>query len=142
MDTFGGDQRCMVAIGGVWQQLVVLWDLPFDLSTAPLVLTHVMSRVAAYAHRKGIRLHIYLDDWLLPVAGCTAAPSGQDVHAGPLCLPGPDHEFPEIKPDSSPGFRFWGIYFQTVSFICHPLTDRWKELFTLLHDARNAFLYG
>ena len=35
------------------------------LSIAPQVLTCVMSKIAAYAHLKGIQLHIYLYDWLL-----------------------------------------------------------------------------
>ena len=39
--------------------------LSFGLSTAPLFFTRVMNEVAAYAHRKGGQLHIYLDDWLI-----------------------------------------------------------------------------
>ena len=37
----------------------------FWLSTAPLVFTRVMREVAPYAHRKGIWLHIHVDNWLL-----------------------------------------------------------------------------
>ena len=39
--------------------------LPFGLATAPLVFTRVMGVVASYAHRRGVRMHMYLDDWLL-----------------------------------------------------------------------------
>ena len=37
----------------------------FGLLTAPLVFTCIMSKVVAYAHLKGIRLHICQDVWLL-----------------------------------------------------------------------------
>ena len=40
--------------------------LPFGLLTAPLVFTRVMNMVAAHAHIEGIRVHMYLDDRLLP----------------------------------------------------------------------------
>ena len=39
--------------------------LPFGLSTTPLVLTRVMNVIAAHAHIHGIRVHMYLEDWLL-----------------------------------------------------------------------------
>ena len=39
--------------------------LCFGLSTAPQVFTRVMGVVAALCHRQGIRLHRYLDDWLI-----------------------------------------------------------------------------
>ena len=38
---------------------------PFRLAMAPLIFTGGMSEVVAYAHRKGVRLHMYLDDWLV-----------------------------------------------------------------------------
>ena len=39
--------------------------LCFGLSTAPQVFTRMMAPVAAAMHRQGIRLLLYLDDWLL-----------------------------------------------------------------------------
>ena len=39
--------------------------LCFGLSTAPQVFTRVMGSVATLCHRQGIRLHRYLDDWLI-----------------------------------------------------------------------------
>ncbi len=47
--------------GKVWQ----FRALPFGLSTSPRVFTKVLTPVLAYAHLHGIRLHMYLDDWLL-----------------------------------------------------------------------------
>ena len=39
--------------------------LCFGLSTAPQVFTRMMAPVAVLAHKAGIRLHRYLDDWLI-----------------------------------------------------------------------------
>ena len=39
--------------------------LPFDLSTAPLKFTVVIKEVKLMAMHKGIRIHQYLDDWLV-----------------------------------------------------------------------------
>ena len=50
-----------VACGKVYQFKV----LCFGLSTAPQVFTRVMAPVSAFLHRTGIRLHRYLDDWLI-----------------------------------------------------------------------------
>lgn len=47
--------------GKVWQ----LTALPFGLSTAPRAFTKVMKAVLSYAHLHGVRLHMYLDDWLV-----------------------------------------------------------------------------
>ena len=39
--------------------------LPFDLSTAPLEFTVVAKEVKLMALHKGIRIHHYLEDWLV-----------------------------------------------------------------------------
>lgn len=47
--------------GSVYQFRV----LCFGLSTAPRVFTRIVSALAAACHRSGLKLHTYLDDWLL-----------------------------------------------------------------------------
>ena len=39
--------------------------LPFGLSTAPLLFTKLLDTVSCWAHRRGIHLHRYLDNWLI-----------------------------------------------------------------------------
>ena len=51
----------VVACGIVYQFKV----LCFGLSTAPQVFTRVMAPVSAFLHRTGIRLHRFLDNWLV-----------------------------------------------------------------------------
>ena len=47
--------------GTAWQFTV----LPFGLSTSPRVFTKILKPVLAYAHLHQVKLHMYLDDWLL-----------------------------------------------------------------------------
>ena len=47
--------------GTSWQSTV----LPFGLSTSPRVFTKILKPVLAYAHLHRVKLHMYLDDWLL-----------------------------------------------------------------------------
>ena len=47
--------------GTSWQFTV----LPFGLSTSPRVFTKILKPVPAYAHLHRVKLHMYLDDWLL-----------------------------------------------------------------------------
>ena len=39
--------------------------LPFGLAPAPWLFTRVTKELCLVARRQGIRLHVYLDDWLL-----------------------------------------------------------------------------
>ena len=58
----------------MWQgQTYQFRVLCFGLSTAPQVFTRVMAPISALAHKKGYRMHRYLDDWLI------AAPSRAKV---------------------------------------------------------------
>ena len=42
-----------------------LTSLPFGLATAPLIFTSIVKEVKLIALQSGIRLHKYLDDWLI-----------------------------------------------------------------------------
>ena len=47
--------------GTAWQFTV----LPFGLSTSPRVVTKILKPVLAFTHLHWVKLHMYLDDWLL-----------------------------------------------------------------------------
>ena len=48
-------------------------SLPFGLATAPLVFTKLVKEVKLMALAMGIRMHQYLDDWLLRAPSCQEA---------------------------------------------------------------------
>ena len=53
----------------VWQGKVFQFRaLPFGLSLAPWVFTRITREMCIAAHAKGIRLLVYLDDWLILAA--------------------------------------------------------------------------
>ena len=98
--------------------------LPFGLSLAPWVFTRVTRELAISLRSQGIRVHMYLDDWL------TLAQSS------PLCM---DHSQQVINTASRLGFSphwekssltpsqkftFLGMAFNTLSFLVAPTEDR------------------
>ena len=64
-----------IAGGKTWQFRV----LCFGLTTAPQVFTRVMAPVSVLAHRLGIRLIRYIDDWLILAASEEEAARARDV---------------------------------------------------------------
>ena len=56
------------------------WALPFGLSTAPMEFTCVVKEINLMAQSRGIRIHQYLDDWLI------RAPTKESCHQGTQSL--------------------------------------------------------
>ena len=104
--------------------------LPFRLSTALLIFTWVMNKVAGYAHRQGIRLHIYLDELFL--AKDTWLLLELCVFLGLLV------NFTKSSLIPTREFVFLRIFFQAIPFTCRPSTDRWKRLLAFLHIFKRA----
>ena len=79
-------------------------SLPFGLAMAPLEFTKVVKEVKLMAQARGIRIHQYLDDWLLR-APCQATCLQHTRTLLALCQGlGSKHE--KIGTDSSTGFQF------------------------------------
>ncbi len=50
----------------VWKDQTYQFSaLPFGLNTAPSLFTEVMKTVARVAHKQGVHVHMYQDDWLI-----------------------------------------------------------------------------
>ena len=112
-------------VNGVVYQFAAL---PFGLSPAPLVFTRVMGVIASYAHRRGIRLHIYLDDWLLR-ALLRSVLLSQTKDILNLCAElGIVVNFPKSSLDPQQVFEFLGTEYRTMPFLCFPSRDRFNRL--------------
>ena len=102
--------------------------LPFGLSTAPMEFTVVAKEVKLMATRKGIRIHQYLDDWLVRATShrtClqhtqTLVKICQDL--GWLV----NVEKSELEPKQV--FDFVGYQFDLRSGWVRPTPDRWQSL--------------
>ena len=98
--------------------------LPFGLATAPLEFTVVAKKVKLMAMHKGIRIHQYLDDWLV------RAKSHQVClqHTRDLLKVCQDFEKSELEPKQV--FDFVGYQFDHKSGRVRPTPDRWQTLKT------------
>ena len=63
-DTRGSDNRGST-VPKVLPQVFQFTSLPFGLATAPQVFAMIVKEVKLMALTRGIRLHQYLDDWLI-----------------------------------------------------------------------------
>ena len=108
-------------------------SLPFGLATAPLIFTSIVTEVKLMALQSGIRLHQYLDDWLI------CAPSEQQctVQTQKLLKLVKDLGFivnlktSELKP--SQRFNFLGYHFLLDLALVKPTQDRWTKLQEMFH---------
>ena len=108
-------------------------SLPFGLASAPLIFTSIVKEVKLIALQSGIRLHQYLDDWLI------SAPSEQQcmVQTQKLLKLVKDFGFivnlkkSELKP--SQRFDFLGYHFLLDLDLVKPTQDRWTKLQEMFH---------
>ena len=108
-------------------------SLPFGLATAPLIFTSIFKEVKLIALQSGIRLHQYLDDWLI------RPPSEQQcmVQTQKLLKLVKDLGFivnlkeSELKP--SQRFDFLGYHFLLDLAFVKPTQDRWTKLQEMFH---------
>ena len=113
-----------VILGRVYQ----FRALPFGVSSAPLIFMRVMQVAANYAHRHGVRVHMYLDDWLL--RSLDRATLLRDTQF----LLDLNLNFPKSSLVPQQDFVFLGIQFQTVPFLCRPTEDRFCRLLLIIRS--------
>ena len=111
--------------------------LPFGLATAPLEFTKVVKEVKLMAQARGVRIHQYLDDWLLR-AQCreTCLQHTQILLA--LCQQlgwVVNIKKSDLEPQQI--FNFGGYRFDLVSGQVLPTQDRWIALQEKLNFIKN-----
>ena len=102
--------------------------LPFGLSTAPLEFTVIVKEVKLMAIHKGIRIHQYLDDWLVR-AGSYQACLRHTEELVQLCRRLGwivNLEKSELEPKQV--FNFVGYQFDLKAGRVRPTPDRWQIL--------------
>ena len=102
--------------------------LPFGLSTAPLEFTVVAKEVKLMAIHKGIRIHQYLDDWLVRATSHQVCPQHtQDLLK--ICQKlgwMVNLEKSELEPKQI--FDFVGYQFDLKASRVRPTLDQWQNL--------------
>ena len=102
--------------------------LPFGLSTAPMEFTAVVKEVKLMAQSQGIRIHQYLDDWLI------RAPTKESCHQGTQSLLALCQELgwmvnmqkSELEPQQI--FEFVGYQYDLLNGLVRPTQNRWEAL--------------
>ena len=107
-----------------------IYSLPFGLATVPLVFTNLVKEVKLIALQQEIRLHQYLDDWLI------RAPSKQ------VCIEQTQKLVKDLgfvvnlkKSELIPfqRFDFLGYHFLMDMALVKPMQDRWTKLQEMFH---------
>ena len=102
--------------------------LPFGLSTAPMEFTILVKEVKLMATRKGIRIHQYLDDWLVRANSYPVCRQHTQIlvqmcqELGWLV----NTEKSELEPKQV--FNFVGYQFDLRTGRVRPTPDRWESL--------------
>ena len=96
--------------------------LPFGLSSAPWIFTKVMSEIKEMVHIQGIRLYLYLDDWLVEVINFNLGCIQSDYMVELCCRMGllVNQEKSELVPTQR--FDYIGATFDLVLDRVYPLT--------------------
>ena len=110
--------------------------LPFGLATAPLEFTKVVKEVKLMAQSRGIRIHQYLDDWLLR-APCPEICQRHTQILLALCreLGWVVNMKSELVPQQI--FNFVGYRFDLLTGRVLPTVERWEALRTKLLFIKN-----
>ena len=108
--------------------------LPFGLSTAPMEFTCVVKEVKLMAQSRGIRIHQYLDDWLI------RAPTKESCHQGTQSLLALCQELgwivnlqkSELEPKQT--FEFVGYKYDLFQGRVLPTQNRWDSILQKLES--------
>ena len=108
--------------------------LPFGLSTAPMEFTCVVKEVKLMAQSWGIRIHQYLDDWLI------RAPTKESCHQGTQSLLSLCQELgwvvnlqkSELEPIQV--FEFVGYQYDLSHVLVKPTQNCWESILQKVHS--------
>ena len=117
----------------VWQNKVFQFRaLPFGLAPAPWIFTKVTRELCLHVRARGIRLRVYLDDWLV-LASSPELCSRHCQQVLRLCR-SLGFSLNEEKSDLTPSqqFEFLGMTFDTLRWLVFPAPHRIERLQSLL----------
>ena len=118
-------------MGGVPCQFRVLC---FGLTTAPQVFTRLMAPISAILHRYGIRMLLYLDDWLILAESrdtCIQARDGLLHLCEELGLR-VNHDKSSLVPSQT--MTYLGMQILSVRFIAKPTETRVTNLLNIIEE--------
>ena len=112
--------------------------LPFGLSTAPLVFTKIMAAVGAFAHRRSIFLHLYLDDWLCRHFNRSVLLLQRDFLLELLPYLGLQINLAKSELTPTQTFTFIGVSYDLSRGLFFPPQARWLKVCHLVNDVLSS----
>ncbi len=112
--------------------------LPFGLSTAPREFTLLTREVAQYLHTRCIRIHMYLDDWLIRHPDHQVLISQLEETLDLTGRLGFRLNLPKSELVPSQDFVFLGVRFNTVNGLVYPTDVRVERLWEWIRRIRRA----
>jgi hypothetical protein len=129
-----------------WKYLRFVWEgkayqfvsLPFGLSPAPYIFTMITKQLAIIARRRGLRLKMYLDDWL--TLNQNEERCREDTHNLVVLTQQLGFNINPEKSDFIPSttFSYLGMKFNTTTFTVCPIGDRLQSLTVLVDSLRQS----
>ena len=113
-------------------QVFQFTSLPFGLVTAPQVFTVIVKEVKLMALTMGIRLHQYLDDWLIRAQSQEEAQVNTQTVVGLTQSLGWIMNQKKSKLKSAQVFSFMGYEYHLHSVLVNPTQERWLKLQDLI----------
>ena len=105
-------------------------SLPFGLATAPLIFTALAKEVKLLALKQHMRIHQYLDDWLLRAPTQQEALSQTDSLLKLVTQLGFIVNYKKSELTPTQRFDFIGYHFMLDLALVKPTQDRWVKLQT------------
>ena len=102
--------------------------LPFGLSPSPYAFSRIVKVVTKHCRRMGMRLHVYLDDWLQPSRSQVISLYHREQLLRTVLTLGfvPNWDKSELVPSQM--FSFLGVRFDSVTGLISPSLDRQRPL--------------
>jgi len=95
--------------------------LPFGLATSPREFTKLLRPVVQFLRERGVKLHVYLDDWLIRADSPSQALLHAQMTIRLLQHLGWIINFQKSELEPTQQFHFIGRHFDTVAFTVAPL---------------------
>ena len=102
--------------------------LPFGLATAPSVFTQLAKEVKLMALSRDIRIHVYLDDWLIRAQTPAQSKSHTQTMLQLVEQLGWLVNLPKSELNPTQDFEFVGYRFNLSEALVLPTPDRWNKL--------------
>ena len=111
--------------------------LPFGLSLSPWVFTRITRELACLLRAQGIRLRMYLDDWLILAQSSTACRTHLQAVLSQARLLGFHPNFQKSELNPSQRFEFLGMDFDSMAMLVRPSLRRIERLHETLANLRS-----